>query len=98
MPKLVPGIGQRHRLGPLGHTVTGQNFHTLFVRQRVRIESQFAGQLHVNLHQSRRGNWRRIQSHAEVLWQPRIRVIKAKANLFAAGVGRGLHSAWGITE
>jgi hypothetical protein len=33
-----------------------------------------------------------------VLWQPCIRVIKAKANLFAAGVGRGLHSAWGITE
>ena len=34
MPELVPGIGERQRLGPLGHAVAGQDLHALRAGQR----------------------------------------------------------------
>ena len=83
-PELVAGIGLRHGLGPLSHVVAGQNLNPVLAPERVRIKSQFPRQFVIQLHET----WRRdrcgIQSRVKVLRQPRIRVVKAEANLRAS--------------
>ena len=94
MPELVPGIGQRQRLGPLGHAVAGQNLHSLRARQRVRIQPQVARQFHIQLDQAR-GRYRcRVHPSVEVLRQPRIGVFETETDGMVAGFWCDCGSVW----
>ena len=89
MPELVPGISLSQRLGSLGHSVAGQNLHSLRAGQLVRIQAQVPGQFHVQLDQPWGRYMGRVDPRVEVLRQARIGVFKTKVDGVVVG-------AWAI--
>src|SRR5580704_17859450 len=53
VPELVPGIGERDRLGTRRDVVARQDDHTLRRRQRFGIEAELGGERRVELDQAR---------------------------------------------
>ncbi len=86
-PKLMPGIGQRDRLCAVGHPVPGENCNTTLARERIRIESQFPGQFHIDFHDARCRDRCWVQTRVEVLRKPRICVVECEIRLLTGKGG-----------
>jgi hypothetical protein len=85
MPELMPGIGQRQRFGSIGYAVARKDLHALCACQRVRIESQAACKLNVQLHQARGCHGRWAHTSVERPWQSRIGIFEAEMDGLAIG-------------
>jgi hypothetical protein len=81
VPKLMPGIGQRDRLCAVGYPVAGENCDTMLARERIRIESQFPGQFHIDFHDARCRYRCWVQTCVEVLRKPRKSVVECETHL-----------------
>jgi hypothetical protein len=76
--ELVTGVRLGERLGALGHVVAGEDGRAFGSVQRVGIESQFEGELPVEVQQARRGNAGGLPGRVEPRQVPRVGVVEAK--------------------
>ena len=85
--KLVPGIGLRQRLGPVGQTIARQHGQPLGCRQRVGVKAKASRQIAVQRQQRRPRHRFGALAGKEAVGQPGIAVVKGHMQGHGPNVG-----------
>src|SRR5436305_15310299 len=67
----------------------------MLARERIRIESQFPGQFHIDFHDARCRDRRWVHTHVEALWKPRKCIVEPEMQLPAAKGEAESRTVWG---
>jgi hypothetical protein len=87
MAELVPGIGHRDRIGPLGNPLAGQDLSALGAVEQVRIEAEMQRQRPVQLDQARGGDRGRRHAGKKARRQRRIGVLEGEMDRHGLKIG-----------